>query len=202
MYNGHEYVDLGLPSGTKWATCNVGANTPEGCGNKYAFGEITTKSIYGDDFWYRKFPESKYSPKYKYTRNLHKLPSTADAATVNWGAGWRMPTEIQFEELIKKCIRKFTKQNGVFGCSFTGPNGNSIFLPAAGYRDGSDFYGAFSDGSYWSSTLKKKDCAIRLLFFEREIITEYDYVIRRECKATITSNVYWGCSVRPVLSSE
>ena len=135
--NGHGYVDLGLPSGTKWATCNVGASTPTAYGNYYAWGETTTKGSYTSD-------------NYTYSDNPTTLPSNRDAATVNWGGYWRMPTSGEMNELLNNCTHEWTTQNGVNGRLFTGPNGNSIFLPAAGYRY-SSLSGAGSDGAYWSS---------------------------------------------------
>jgi len=138
--NGHGYVDLGLPSGTRWATCNVGASTPTAYGNYYAWGETTTKSSYTSD-------------NYTYSSNPTTLPSSADAATSNWGSGWRMPTQTEMQELINNCTVTWTTQNGVNGRLFTGSNGNSIFLPAAGYRYDSELYVAGSYGNYWSSSL-------------------------------------------------
>jgi len=151
--NGYGYVDLGLPSGTKWATCNVGASTPTAYGNYYAWGETTTKETYN-------------SSTYTYSDNPTTLPSSADAATANWGAGWRMPTQTEMQELINNCTVTWTTQNGVNGRLFTGSNGNSIFLPAAGYRDGSELYDAGSGGLYWSSSLgsDSTDDAWRLYF--------------------------------------
>jgi len=138
--NGYDWVDLGLPSGIKWATCNVGASTPSAYGNYYAWGETSTKSTYTED-------------NYTYTGNPTTLPSSADAATANWGSGWRMPTQTEMQELIDNCTVTWTTQNGVNGRLFTGPNGNSIFLPAAGYRGDSELGYAGSDGDYWSSSL-------------------------------------------------
>lgn len=132
--NGHEWVDLGLPSGTKWATCNVGASKPETYGSYFAYGE--------------KLPKSSY------TKNNYK-PSGADAATANWGRGWRIPSKYEFQELMDNCESTKTVQNGVEGRLFTGTNGNSIFLPAAGWRYGSEYrdsgdYGVY-ECYYWTS---------------------------------------------------
>lgn len=138
--SGHDYVDLGLPSGTKWATCNIGATSPEAYGNYYAWGETSTKTTYS-------------SRTYTYSVNSTTLPSSADAATANWGSGWRMPNKTQMEELKTNCIVTWMTQNGVNGCLFIGPNGNSIFLPAAGYRRDSSLYDAGSYGYFWSSSL-------------------------------------------------
>lgn len=138
--NGHGWVDLGLPSGTRWATCNVGASTPSAYGNYYAWGETSTKSAYTEG-------------NYTYSDNPTTLPSNRDAATANWGSGWRMPTRTEMNELISNCTVTWTTQNGVNGSLFTGPNGNSIFLPAAGYRDDSGLVDNGSLGYYWSSSL-------------------------------------------------
>lgn len=138
--NGHVWVDLGLPSGTRWATCNVGATNPEDYGDYYAWGETSTKSSYTAD-------------NYTYSSTPTTLPSSADAATANWGSGWRMPTSAEMQELIYNCTETWTTQNGVNGRLFTGPNGNSIFLPAAGYRYDSEIYDAGYYGYYWSSSL-------------------------------------------------
>ena len=140
QWSTHEYVDLGLPSGTKWATCNVGSTTPEGYGDYFAWGETTTKGSY-----------TEYN--YTYSDNPTTLPPSADAATANWGTGWRMPTKEEFSELNSNCTVTWTTRNGVNGRLYTGPNGNSVFLPAAGYRYDSELYDGGSDGSYWSSSL-------------------------------------------------
>lgn len=140
--NGHEYVDLGLPSGLKWATCNVGANSPEEYGDYYAWGETVTKDEYTEENCYTCGEEV----------NDISGNSQYDVARKKWGGKWRMPTLDEMEELIEKCAFEWLAQNGVNGYKVTGPNGNGIFLPAAGYRDGSSFNDAGSDGYYWSST--------------------------------------------------
>ncbi|MBR5323603.1 MAG: SUMF1/EgtB/PvdO family nonheme iron enzyme [Muribaculaceae bacterium] len=139
--NAHEYVDLGLS--VKWATCNVGANTPEEYGDYFAWGETTTKSPYSDT-------------NYKYSLNPSTLPLSADAAHVNWGGKWRMPTKAEYDELmsITNCTWIWTTQKGVSGYKVTSNvNGNTIFLPAAGFRDNGDLYDAGSHGYYWLSSL-------------------------------------------------
>lgn len=138
--NGYDWVDLGLPSGIKWATCNVGATTSEAYGDYFAWGETSTKSTYTED-------------NYTYSSNPTTLPSSADAATANWGTGWRMPTQTEMQELIDNCTVTWTTQNGVNGRLFTGPNGNSIFLLAAGCRHDGDLDNASSRGYYWLSSL-------------------------------------------------
>ena len=138
--NGHDYVDLGLS--VKWATCNVGASQPHGYGNYYAWGETTTKSEYTSD-------NSR-----TYGKNMSDISgnSSYDVARSNWGGSWRMPTDEEMEELKNKCTWQWTTQNGVNGYKVTGPNGNSIFLPAASYCLWSSHRYVGEYGSYWSST--------------------------------------------------
>jgi len=140
--NGHEYVDLGLPSGKKWATCNVGANKPEDYGDYYAWGEVRTKIEYTKNnsvTYGKKYNDIKGNPQY-------------DVVRKNWGGTWRLPTKMELKELINECTWKWTKQHNVNGYNVTGPNGNSIFLPAAGDRYGTSLYGDGNYGFYWSST--------------------------------------------------
>ena len=150
-HNGHEYVDLGLPSGLKWATCNVGATTPEEYGDYFAWGEVEPKTTYNWDT-YKYYDGSNLT---KYTGNDSKtvLDPEDDAAAVNWGGAWRMPTDEEWSELVDECTCTWTTQSGVAGRKVTGPNGNSIFLPAAGYTDTSGLSDVGSIGYYWSSSL-------------------------------------------------
>lgn len=161
-YNGHDYVDLGLPSGTLWATCNVGATTPEEYGNYFAWGETTTKTTYdwstykycnGSDNQLTKYCTVSHSGYNGFTDNLTTLQPTDDAATANWGSGWCMPTYDQWVELDQNTTQDWTTQNGVNGRLFTASNGNSIFLPAAGERYGEVLDGASRYGVCWSSSL-------------------------------------------------
>lgn len=157
----HEYVDLGLPSGLKWATCNVGATTPEDYGDYFAWGEVEPKEYYdwstykyGTDYnQLTKYCTSSRLGKDGFVDNKTVLDSEDDAATANWGGSWRMPTEVEQQELVDNCTWTWTTQNGVNGYKVTGPNGNSIFLPAAGYMDEGSLSDAGSDGDYWSSSL-------------------------------------------------
>ena len=156
---GHEYVDLGLPSGTLWARCNVGASSPEDYGNYYAWGETTTKSNYDWTTykWCRGSSDrqTKYNTKSSFgtVDNKTVLEMSDDAARANWGGNWRMPTPEEWKELNDKCTWTWTTQGGKNGYRVTGPNGKSIFLPAAGYRDGTVVNRAGSDGFYLSSSL-------------------------------------------------
>ena len=153
----HEYVDLGLS--VKWATCNVGASKPEDYGDYFAWGETTAKTTYSWSTY--KYCNGSYNTLTKYNNsssygsvdNKTVLDKEDDAAAVNWGGAWRMPTKAEQDELRQQCTWTWTTQNGVNGYTVTGSNGNSIFLPAAGYRGGSSLYRAGSDGYYWSSSL-------------------------------------------------
>ncbi len=163
--NYHEYVDLGLS--VKWATCNVGAETPEDYGDYFAWGEAKPKSTYDWNTykWCQgsKTTMTKYCTKsiygtYGTVDNKTQLDLSDDAAHVNWGGSWRMPTHDELRELIENCSWTWTTQNGVKGYKVTSKtNGNSIFLPAAGYRFGSSLYNAGSYGYYWSSSLSTDD---------------------------------------------
>ena len=148
--NGHENVDLGLS--VKWATCNVGATSPEEYGDYFAWGETTTKETYtGDNCPTYGLSISQLQTQ-GYIDSEGNLNPQYDAARANWGGTWRMPTKAEMQELIDNCTWTWTTQNGVNGYSVEGPNGNSIFLPAAGFRHGSSLNNAGSDGYYWSSS--------------------------------------------------
>ena len=187
----HLCVDLGLS--VRWATCNVGATKPEEYGNYYAWGEVEPKTSYSWSTY--KWCGGTYTSLTKYNnKDTHGivdykgvLDPEDDAAVVNMGGEWRMPTNTELKELKTKCTWTWTTLNGVNGYNVEGPNGNSIFLPAAGYRDGSDLYGAGSGGRYWSSSLSGygmiyAECCY---FFSNEVGV-YD------------SNRYCGFSVRGV----
>ncbi len=155
----HEYVDLGLPSGTLWATMNVGADVPEDYGDYFAWGETVPKDYYTWNTY--KWCDGSEKSLTKYcTNSLYgtvdnktELDPKDDAAYVNWGRSWRMPTEEQLYELFFECSWQSETQNGVKGRLVTGPNGNTIFMPAAGYCQYSSSYNVGSSGLYWSSTL-------------------------------------------------
>ena len=129
----HEYVDLGLPSGTLWATCNVGTS---------GYTKYCTDSLQG----YKGFTDGKI-----------ELEPADDAATANWGAVARMPSLEQFQELVEKCSWQWTQRNGVYGQLGIGPNGNTIFLPAAGLRSHSSLLEEGSWCLYWSRMLCPDD---------------------------------------------
>ena len=152
-------VDLGLPSGTLWADRNIGANCPEGYGDYFAWGETSPKSVY--DWSTYKYSNGNSSPLTKYcydsscgtVDNKRMLEASDDAATANWSYKWRMPTHEEETELREKCTWKWTTRNSVKGYKVIGPNGNSIFLPAAGSRNDNRVLGVGSSGYYWSASL-------------------------------------------------
>ena len=152
IINGHEYVDLGLPSGLKWATCNVGANKPEDYGDYFAWGETETKTEYSEGNSLTQEHSISELRRRGIVDGNNRLTSSYDAARAKWGRSWRMPTKEELEELKKNCRWEWTTQNGVDGYKGTGPNGNSIFLPTAGYRYGTSLYHAGEFGDWWSST--------------------------------------------------
>ena len=175
---GHEWVDLGLS--VKWATCNVGANTPEEYGNYYAWGETSTKSNYDEDnckTWERSMSDIRGNSSY-------------DAARANWGGSWRLPTKAECDELVNNCTRQWTTQNGVKGMFFTSKrNGNSIFFPAAGWRYGTSTHGAGEYGYYWSSSPYESNTQYAyFLFFDSGGSAGTDWYGR-----------YRGRTVRPVV---
>ena len=193
MIGDYEYVDLGLS--VKWATCNVGANSPEEYGDYFAWGELEPKETYNWSSAYKWCKGSlktltKYNTNSSYgsVDNKTVLGATDDAAHANWGGSWRMPTDAEMTELREQCTWTWTTENGVNGYKVTSKtNGNSIFLPAAGYRwDGSLSY-AGSSGSYWSSSLNT-DSPYRAwgVDFSSDSVSRYG------------SNRSCGQSVRPV----
>lgn len=171
----HEYVDLGLS--VKWATCNVGAHSPEDYGDYFAWGETTgyNEGKKNFDWSTYKWCKGSETTMTRYCRQSQwgtvdgkiVLESEDDVAHVKWGGSWRMPTDAEFTELRNNCTLTWTTQNGVKGRKVTSKtNGNSIFLPAAGYRHSSDFGNAGSYGGYWSSSLSTSysDDAYELYF--------------------------------------
>ena len=150
-YKEHDYVDLDLPSGTLWATCNVGANKPEDYGDYFAWGETQPKDVYNWSTY--QYYEGWNMTKYTWNERLTFLLPEDDAATANCGNGWRMPTEEEWHELYSNTTVTWTQQNGVNGRLFTASNGNSLFLPTAGYRWDSGLDDVGSNGGYWSSSL-------------------------------------------------
>ncbi len=195
QHNGYEYVDLGLPSGTLWATCNVGANKPEEYGDYFAWGETNNKSAY---VWFTyKYCVGDFSTLTKYCLNIDNetfdnkvfLDSSDDAACVNWGGKWRLPTPKEQKELIRKCTWIWTTLNGINGYRVKGPNGNHIFLPSAGYRFGEKVYFAEKKGYYWSS----------FIFENNESDANILHLTPEQTENSTYGRCY-GLSIRPVLS--
>lgn len=187
-------IDLGLPSGTKWACCNVGASTPEGYGNYYAWGETQPKSVY-NDVTYSYYTGQDTDGDGWIDQNYSRINigsdiagTQYDAATANWGAPWRMPSLAQIQELLDNCTSTWTTQNGVNGRKFIGPNGETIFLPAAGNRWKGELSDLGSWGSYWPSTLNESSPSNAYsLYFNSDDAAWSSYNGR-----------YLGLSVRPV----
>ena len=156
----YQAVDLGLPSGIKWASFNVGARAPWEYGGYYAWGETEEKEDYSwetykwcngsDDTMTKYCTNSRYGT----IDNKIALDPEDDVATVQWGGEWRIPTSDEIEELKTKCTWQETILNGINGYEITGPNGNSIFMPVAGYGVGNGVYDLDGFGRYWSSELK------------------------------------------------
>jgi hypothetical protein len=176
-----EAIDLGLPSGTKWASWNVGASKPEEYGGYYAWGETVEKARYD---W------STYEHCDGTKETCHDIGEDIagtkyDVAHVKWGGSWRMPSEDQFDELENNCTREWTSQNGVEGTLFTGPNGNTIFLPKTGLRQNYDHKDR--SGHYWSS-----------LAHDRLKQNAYCLEIGNDYMSITALARYYGFSVRPV----
>lgn len=147
--NNHPHViDLGLPSGTKWACCNVGATTPENCGGYYAWGETKEKEMYD----WATYIHCDGSMKNCYDLGSDIAGTEYDVAHVRWGGSWVIPSQGQIEELTNKCSFTWTTMNGVDGAQFTGPNGGTIFLPSADIRWDGFLECLIHGGYYWSST--------------------------------------------------
>ena len=182
----HVAVDLGLS--VKWATCNVGAEKPEEYGDYFAWGETQPKENYvWTNYKWGDGTESNMT-KYNNIDGLTTLELADDAAHVNLGGSWRMPTDAEMTELREKCTWTWTTQNGVNGYKVVGPNGNSIFLPAAGYIINSSLFAAGSYGYYWSSSFNTSSpsYAYSVVFIPSSMgRRDYDYRYR-------------GRSVRPV----
>lgn len=188
--NPHEPIDLGLS--VKWASCNLGAAAPEDFGVYLAWGEIQEKTKYywGLYLWC----EGSSDTQTKYCSNSSRgtvdyrytlLPED-DAACIRWGGEWRIPTWTEMQELMEQCTWTKTTVNDVFGYQVTGSNGNSIFLPAAGYKNEEGLIGYEEEGRYWTSSLYEEDSyGAYYLYFNEE---EFDWEYTRP----------YGFSIRPV----
>lgn len=164
-------IDLGLPSGTKWACCNIGASSPEGYGGYYAWGETSEKDYYDED---------NYAHYNSQTGEWISLGSdiagtSYDVAHVQWGGSWVMPSRDRQVELMGYCSREWTTVNGVYGTLVTGLSGGQIFLPAAGYRWGDSLYDAGSFGHYWSGTQDPYYSSIACYLYFYSSYWDWDY---------------------------
>ena len=213
---GHSYVDLGLPSGTKWAACNVGAAVPQDYGYYYAWGETTTKEVYNWETYRFTTDGGSTITKYNSTDSKTTLEFSDDAAYANCGNKWRMPTLRQQGELRNECYWVWTESynnsnvkgyivykaktssdkgkyvyKGDIPSSLYSLSDAHIFLPAAGYRDDGDFYGIGSYGYYWSSSTP----------------TDASYNACGFCFYPDFNGFYYesrniGCTIRPVLNQK
>ncbi len=201
----HDYVDLGLPSGTLWATCNVGASTPEDYGDYFAWGETSPKQRYDWDtykwcitnqsvglggVWLTKYCTDSDDGS---VDGKTELDFTDDAAFANWGPSWRMSTVEQQQELCEYTTVYWVSRNGVWGVLATGPNGNTIFLPASGVRIYDTIYFLNINGIFWSRTLQSDNNSYdgKLMSFGRSSFS-----------AGGSNDRYYGHSVRPVRASQ
>ena len=178
--NGHDWVDLGLPSGTKWATCNVGASVPYDCGYYLSWGGLY---IPKDEIYTR-----ENAPLYGSSIKDISGNSSYDPARAKWGGKWRMPTKDEFIELTKHCDCRIGFVNGVKGCVITGKNGNTIFLPFNGVKSGSIKSNLALDVTIWLSTAESIEMAYLLVCGEEGF------------KTSSCNNKNVGYPVRPVLS--
>ena len=167
-------IDLGLPSGTKWACCNVGADKPEAYGGYYAWGETEEKTIYNEvTYQYCTGDDTDGNGLYDKNSSYQDLGSDIastqyDVAHVKWGGSWVMPSRSQIEELLGNCTSTWITKDGVHGRQFSGRNGGTIFLPATGYRWDDHLLDSDYTGNYWSSTQiqSEMDHACYLSFME------------------------------------
>lgn len=196
---GVEAVDLGLPSGIKWASCNVGATKPEEYGGYYAWGEIEEKEDYSPEtYLYYKYVSGDIHENQNWINIGSEISGTEyDVAYVKWGGNWRMPTSVEFRELITECTRVVTNYNGVKGFKLTGPNGNSIFLPFAGYRYKTYLDDIGDDCSFWVGNIWRglPDDAVFFYFHQLypDNYNNSNYEVRSSNGSRETGN-----SVRPV----
>ncbi len=191
---GVQAVDLGLS--VKWANMNMGAKYIEDYGNYYAWGETATKEYYDRSTYFDFNDGGNTFTKYNNDGGKTVLDPEDDAAHVNWGGSWRMPTKAEWNELYDNCTWKWTTQNGINGYKVTsnkaGYTDKFIFLPAAGGRSGSELSDVGSFGGYWSSSLYENDSNNALFFyFYSDYKSLYHYLSYLDR--------YYGLSVRPVL---
>lgn len=205
--NGVEYevVDLGLPTGTLWAKCNMGATSPEQSGNFFAWGEVQPKNDYdwsnynwckGDIFTFTKYCISKERGYQEFVDNKTVLDDQDDVAKMIMGSNWRIPSQMDYAELIHYCDIRRCKLNNIWGFLFTsnvkGYENNSIFLPLSGFMDTKEFGLRFKDeyGFYWSNALEKTETAFILWLEPNEV--------KNNAVASKSRERYLGLPIRPV----
>ena len=185
VHNGHQWVDLGLPSGLKWATCNVGATNPEDCGDYFAWGEVSTKSSYTKDNCLtsgKRWKEISGDPHH-------------DAATVNWGGGWRMPTLDEIHELCEYCESQIKNLNGVEGYAVCSKeNENCFFLPISGSIEGTS-KNREDRVFFWLSTLYSEE---QREFLDDPLCASYGRYSRGDVSMMYR---HVGLPIRPVLDA-
>lgn len=182
-----EAIDLGLPSGMLWASWNIGASAPEEAGSYYAWGETLEKANYS---W------STYLHSEDYEETVRDIGDNIgfteyDVANKQWGGLWRLPTWEDFYELTKNCTKKWEQLNGQWGMRFTGPNGNSIFMPAAGYFDGKTLNEESSEGYYWAGNIDHLSAC-----YANEPL--YLKLYNNSAGSHYSKNLFTGYTIRPV----
>lgn len=183
MENGHEYVDLGLKSGTLWATRNVNDNGK--CSDFFAWGERYENDVFDEE-------------EYIHSQENIELQSEYDTANWWWGSGWRIPTEEEWKELADQCLMNWCKtKEDIWGCLFTGPNGNHIFLPAYGFLEGHEHRDS-DKGFYWTASHGSghNPSAMKLMEYEDD-----------EGRVMADATMFWkepylGMSIRPVIHKD
>ncbi len=195
--NDHEYVDMGLPSGTLWATCNIGAESSEDYGDYFAWGETETK----ETFTWDNYAFGKESELTKYCNNadcgtvdnLLTLEAEDDAAVAKWGGDWKVPTYEIFKELYDNCERVLTSQNGVNGCLFTSKtNGNTLFFPVD-----ADILSVY--GMYWTSSLNTANPNGAWYFIISFDATLGEYNVLSDYYSTDYNSRMYMLAIRPVI---
>ena len=160
-------IDLGLPSGTKWACCNIGADAPKSSGNHYAWGETQEKESFTWDTYQYGYYNNDNDFSHLEDIGTDIAGTSHDTAKAHWGTSWRMPTREQFQELMDNCTYTYTNQKGVNGLLFTAANGATLFFPAAGrFGESQIYYGGYI-GYYWGSSLNEDTpCRASSLYFD------------------------------------
>ena len=193
--NDHEYVDLGLPSGIKWATCNIGANSPQESGDYFAWGEVDAKTSYNLNnysFYHQFSGDDLYD---ELGKNISG--TQYDVAQKAWGGTWRMPTEEEFIELLRNCSWYWKSDMNVCGFEVVGENGNEIFLPVTGYIQDEKKFNSYN-GYYWTATSRSCDASHSFCFLIYDLIVE-GFLLNYKVHGVEIGSRYIGLNIRPVL---